>query len=78
MANTTPRGLTPEQVYRIVDTHGLPEDVMKRIGKSQAIEALMFAFEGNWRHVGPARSSPATPRRTGGQTNWIGEVAEQV
>jgi hypothetical protein len=78
-AGITPRGMAPEQVYKIVRTHGIPKDVMEGIGVREAVEALLYAFEGNWKRVGLSQKFTGYAKTTlGGQSNWLGQVAEKI
>ena len=75
----TPRGMTPEQVFKIIHSQGLPREIADGIGVREAIEALLFAFEGNWRHVGLTQKFTGGAKTAlGGQSNWLGQVAERI
>ena len=78
-AGITPRGLSPEQVFQIVKTHGIDDDIIKGIGVREAVEALLYAFEGKWQHVGLTQKFTGSAKTTfGGQGNWLGQVAEKI
>ena len=78
-AGITPRGLSPEQVFQIVKTHGIDDDIIKGIGVRESVEALLHAFEGQWRHVGLTQKFTGSAKTTlGGQGNWLGQVAEKI
>lgn len=75
----TPRGMAPEQIHTIVRTHGLPPEIADRIGIRESIEALLYAFEGKFQHVGVTQKFTGSLKTNlGGQGNWIGRVAEAI
>ena len=77
-AGVTPRAMSPKQIYSIVGTQKMTVPVNK-VGMNNAVEVLMYAFEGNWRHVGLSQKFTGAAKTTmGGQSNWIGQMAERV
>lgn len=78
-AGITPRGMSPEQIYETVRSHSIADEIRDGIGPREAIEALMVAFEGNWRHVGLTQKfTGAAKSGLGGQGNWLGQMAERI
>ena len=77
--NVTPRGLDGEQIWNLVRTHGLPQDIQDAIGHRGAVEALNIAFEGRTRHVGATQKFTGKLKSgMGGQTNWLGVMTEKI
>jgi hypothetical protein len=77
-AGVTPRAMSPKQIYNIVSTQKMTVP-LENIGMHNAVEALMHAFEGNWKHVGTSQKFTGAAKTVmGGQTNWIGQMAERV
>jgi hypothetical protein len=77
-AGVTPRGMSPEQIYNIVNSQKMTVP-KQNLGMNNAVEALLNAFEGNWKHVGVSQKfTGAAKTSMGGRSNWIGQMAERV